>query len=507
MEEVTKWFEGQLRHARGKGALQYLEDRSFDVATLVKFRIGYAPPGNILIREFHRTRGVPLKDLEEVGLVASNEERAEPYDRFRDRIIFPIMNKKSQIIGFGGRRLGSDKGPKYLNSPETRLFHKGAELYGLHLAAKSKDRGKPVIVCEGYTDVMSLYQAGYERVVAPLGTAITSTQISLLWRLSKTPVLCFDGDIAGVKAAQRAAETSLPILTAEKTLQFLSLPEGEDPASLINKGGRSHFHKLLETKGKPTVSVLWQSCLPESPPKTPEERAKIKKKISALCSQIKDSDLKDSYYAALQEFYQSYLKRRLSYHSETSKQASWQKNKWQGKFETPDVHSLPVERPELNAAYMREAILLYTLLNFPALIQEYEEEIAHFQTSSASLQKLKACLLEMINDYPDLDRNTLKAHLYERQFKNIVDELQGGNICIHASFARSDKDLSEVRPLFEEYLKADCTHRPAFDDMKNQAEIFATKMSVDQWDRIKYRRELIASNLSEAENRARDQEK
>ena len=520
MEEVSKWYERQLKSEQGKGAFAYLKERSFTGEIVSRFRIGFAPGGSSLIREFHKTRGIPLTDLAEVGLVITESDRGEPYDRFRGRLMFPILDKKSRIIGFGGRQLGEGRGPKYLNSPETVLFHKGAELYGHPFAARSEVRSQPVIVCEGYTDVMSLHQAGYHRAVAPLGTALTQTQISLLWRLSKKPVLCFDGDMAGGRAAERAAETALSLMTTEKTLQFLSLPEGEDPASLLDKGGRDRFQRLLETKCRPVVDMLWQSCVPLSPPKTPEEQAKIKKKIVSLTSQIKDHDLKESYYSMLKDFYTSYLQNQKKskspygggppYHQGGSKYGAFSHSSWGAKKTSHlgfnRMPSFPVARPELDASYMKEAILMFALLNFPSLIRDYEEEIAHFKSETPCFEKLKECLLEIINEDPDLDREALKAHLYERGFKKVVDQVQGPKVSVHASFAHPEKNLEEVRPFFQVYIQSDHTKEKALEDMKSQTQAFALQMSSDEWQKIQHRRRLIASTLSKVQSSFDDHE-
>lgn len=500
MEAVTQWYEAQLFSPKGREARHYLQSRGFSDQTVHQFRVGVAPSGNALLREFHHTRGVSLKDLEDVGLVITDSERGETYDRFRGRLMFPIMTKKGHIVGFGGRHLGAAQGPKYLNSPETLLFHKGAELYGHHFACRREAREQPVLVCEGYTDVMSLHQAGYTRAVAPLGTALTPTQIQLLWRLSRSPILCFDGDVAGAGAAIRAARTALPILSPDKTLQFLSLPEGEDPASLLEKGGRPRFEKLIETKCRPVVEVLWQSCLPKVPPKTPEERVKIKKQISSLSYEIRDKDLQESYYTALQDLYVAYLQ-KCSQKNPASRGRPRASFGRLGSYRPPS----PLERPALDAAYMREAILLYALLNFPVLIRDYEEEIAHFKGPSAVLQKLKGTLLMQINENPDLDRETLRGHLCEGEFKNLVEEILGPKISLHASFAHPDRPLEEVRLSFQRYVKGDYGEVLALDDMRSQAENFASHMSAQEWDKIRHRRKLMAVAVSEAQNQLNDE--
>lgn len=489
LQDVATWYEDRLWSSHGGEAQKYLERRSFTKETLSRFKVGFAPSGSSVMREFHQTRGVPLKDLEEVGLVITDSERGEPYDRFRGRLMFPILNKQGKVIGFGGRRLLSDKGPKYLNSPETVLFHKRNELYGHQLAAQQALRHQPLIVCEGYTDVMSLSQAGYGRAVAPLGTALTDTQITLLWRLSKEPILCFDGDIAGSRAAIRAAETALPLLTAEKTLRFLSLPEGEDPSSLLEKGGRDPFQYLLDNKCQPVVDILWRACKPAGPFKTPEDETKVMNKIYALTKLIQDPHLRKSYNEMLRECVYRFKRPQKNLGVRSQYRQKGAKGRYLAPLYSRD--DLDIHRPSLNADYISEAILLYVLLHFPSLIRDYEEEIALFAMRTESLRSLKETLLEIINDHPDLDRDTLKDHLYQRNLKNVVDSLISPKVALHASFVHPDKPLEEVQPLFEFYLRSGPIEKQPLGDLEGG------ELSPESWQRIQYRRKMVASMVEE----------
>ncbi|HYS48817.1 MAG TPA: DNA primase, partial [Xanthobacteraceae bacterium] len=229
VELAAKFFEATLAARAGAKARGYLADRGIQPATQLKFRLGYAPPERYALKEHLGAQGISVPDMVEPGLLIAGEDIALPFDRFRDRVIFPISDFRGRVIAFGGRALGDDVQAKYLNSPETPLFHKGASLYNGAAARAAAHQGARVIAVEGYVDVIAMVTAGYEATVAPLGTALTEDQLALLWRMADEPVLCFDGDQAGRRAAYRAVDLALPQLKPGKSLHFAMLPEGQDP--------------------------------------------------------------------------------------------------------------------------------------------------------------------------------------------------------------------------------------------------------------------------------------
>src|SRR5207302_5005795 len=239
VELAAKFFEDTLASRAGAKARGYLADRSLDPAVQLKFRLGYAPPERFALKEHLGQAGIGTQDMVEAGLLVAGEDIPVPYDRFRDRVVFPIADTRDRVIAFGGRALNEDAQAKYLNSPETPLFHKGATLYNIASARAAAHRGAPVIAVEGYVDVIAMVQAGYEATVAPLGTALTTEQLGLLWKMADEPMLCFDGDEAGRRAAYRAVDLALPLLAPGKSLKFVSLPEGHDPDDLVRAGGRA----------------------------------------------------------------------------------------------------------------------------------------------------------------------------------------------------------------------------------------------------------------------------
>jgi len=238
---AAQFFEATLATRSGARARGYLADRGLDPATQLKFRIGYAPPERFALKEHLGGLGVSVDDIIAAGLLVAGDDIPIPHDRFRDRVMFPISDLGGRIVAFGGRALDKEARAKYLNSPETALFHKGRMLYNGAAARKAAHQGAPVIVVEGYVDVIALVTAGYEGAVAPLGTALTDDQLALLWKMADEPMLCFDGDAAGRRAAYRAVDLALPHLKPGKSLRFASLPQGHDPDDLVRSGGRARL--------------------------------------------------------------------------------------------------------------------------------------------------------------------------------------------------------------------------------------------------------------------------
>src|SRR5215510_8059117 len=222
VELAAKFFQDTLAARAGAKARGYLADRGLDPATQLKFRLGYAPPERFALKEHLGREGVSTEDMVEAGLLVAGEDIPVPYDRFRDRVMFPITDLRGRVIAFGGRALEKDAQAKYLNSPETPLFHKGGTLYNVATARAAAHKGAPVVAVEGYVDVIAMVNAGYEATVAPLGTALTADQLTLMWKMADEPTLCFDGDAAGRRAAYRAVDIALPLIRPGKSLKFAS---------------------------------------------------------------------------------------------------------------------------------------------------------------------------------------------------------------------------------------------------------------------------------------------
>jgi DNA primase len=242
---AASYFSARLSSSQGEKARAYLAARGLDAGLHAQFGLGYALSEKYALRDHLAAKGIPVQAMIEAGLLIHGEDIAVAYDRFRDRIMFPIHDPAGQVIAFGGRTLAKDVQPKYLNSPETALFHKGAILYNHHRARKAAHDGAQLIVVEGYVDVIAMTSAGFPASVAPLGTALTADQCELLWKMSEEPTLCFDGDRAGRKAAYRAIDMALRLIGPGRSLSFALLPDGEDPDDLVRGSGRDAVFRLI----------------------------------------------------------------------------------------------------------------------------------------------------------------------------------------------------------------------------------------------------------------------
>src|SRR5262245_45989503 len=294
VELAAKFFEATLATRIGAKARGYLADRGLDPATQLKFRLGYAPNERFALKEYLGKEGIPVEDMVEAGLLVTGDDIPVPYDRFRDRVIFPINDLRGRVVAFGGRELEKDAQAKYLNSPETPLFHKGATLYNIANARAAAHKGAPVIAVEGYVDVIAMVGAGYEATVAPLGTALTAEQLLLLWKMTDEPTLCFDGDSAGRRAAYRAVDLALPLLKPGKSLRFASLPEGHDPDDLVRAGGREAVTEVIGG-ARPLAEVLWMRETEAGPLDTPERRAAFEARLGEITGAIGDDSVRKYY--------------------------------------------------------------------------------------------------------------------------------------------------------------------------------------------------------------------
>ena len=298
MDLAAKFFADTLASRHGAKARGYLGDRAISPAVQLQFRIGYAPGERFALKEHLGSQGISVEDMVEAGLLVSGDDIPVPWDRFRDRVMFPIMDMRGRVIAFGGRALEKDVAAKYLNSPETPLFHKGDNLYNLAPARLAAHNGSPLVVVEGYVDVIAMVGAGFAASVAPLGTALTENQLALLWKMADEPILCFDGDKAGQKAAWRAADLALPHLLPGKSLRFALLPEGQDPDDLARSGGRGAIEEVIGA-ARGLADVIWSREIEGGTFATPERRAALEKRINELTNGIRDEAVR-RYYRQIQ---------------------------------------------------------------------------------------------------------------------------------------------------------------------------------------------------------------
>ncbi|HEY7807237.1 MAG TPA: DNA primase [Croceibacterium sp.] len=293
MASAQEWFKNNLLADEGRKAREYLVHRGFDAHTIERFGFGFAPDERTALKKALSRYEEPM--LVEAGLLIAVDGK-EPYDRFRGRLMLPIHDARERIVAFGGRILDSGKtdAPKYLNSPDTPLFDKGRTLYNLHRAGPASRKSGRIVVVEGYMDVIALAAAGIEEALAPMGTALTERQIELLWRLADVPILCFDGDAAGQRAAMRAAGRALPLLRPGHSLSFVHMPAGLDPDDLIRKEGRAAMDRLLASP-QSLLETLWRHESAARPLRSPEDKAGLKERLVAHADSIPHPDIRALY--------------------------------------------------------------------------------------------------------------------------------------------------------------------------------------------------------------------
>lgn len=286
-EAALRWFRLQLQTAAAAEARDYLTRRGLDQPALDRFEIGFAPDNRHALTRALREKGFEESQIVEAGMSARPDDGGAAYDRFRGRIIFPIRDGRDRVIGFGGRAMDPNARAKYLNSPETPLFDKGRNLYHLGPARAAVAKGQPLIVAEGYMDVIALARAGFEGTVAPLGTAITEDQLRLMWRISPEPVIALDGDAAGLRAAQRLIDLALPMTGPRQALRFVLLPAGQDPDDLIKSAGAGAMRALLD-QARPLIDLLWTRETEGQRFDSPERKAALDRRLQEAIARIPD---------------------------------------------------------------------------------------------------------------------------------------------------------------------------------------------------------------------------
>ena len=415
MEMATAFFEEQLQAAPGARARAYLRERGLSARTQQTFRMGYAPESRNALKEHLASRGVPLAQMEATGMLIHGEDIAVSYDRFRDRVMFPIPDSRGRIIAFGGRALRADVPAKYLNSPETELFHKSNVLYNFARARKAAHENRQVIAAEGYMDVIALHAAGFENAVAPMGTALTENQLQLLWRMHDEPILCFDGDQAGQKAAWRAIDLVLPALQPGRSVRFAMLPEGKDPDDLLRDEGPGAMRATLDS-ALPLAQMLWSRETASADFTTPERKAALEARMREVAAMIRDENVRRHY---AQEFskrlFEAFAPSNPSRDS-GSRPRSGQYQQDRGRQDkrrpvdnargfaaSPGLLNSALLKKGSNRMPLREAVLVTTVLNHPAILARHFEDFASLNLTSAPARQMQGAILDTIAELGDTD--------------------------------------------------------------------------------------------------------
>ncbi|HYE48070.1 MAG TPA: DNA primase [Azospirillaceae bacterium] len=430
VERAARWYEEQLFQPQGRQALAYLRGRGLNEEAIARFRLGYAPSDGAPLRAELAKAGYGDADLVEVGLFRRPDDGRSPFAFFRNRVMFPVSDRRGRVVAFGGRIMEGE-GPKYVNSSDNPLFHKGQLLYGMSRARQAAADGQTLIVTEGYMDVIACVLAGFEGAVAPLGTAMTETQIQVLWKLApegnRTPILCFDGDNAGRRAAARAVERLLPLLVPDHSVRVAFMPEKEDPDSLIRAGGASAFQAVLD-RAKPLADVLWEMEAQGRDLASPDARAGLEAALQARFRVIPDERVRRAYERDLKDrLYRLGRPERGAGRAGGQGGAPGQGGgRWQKQGDMP-VSRLwdPAKHRSgmLKTPQLRERLLLLIPINHPALLEEVAEKLAAMSFSSEPHERLRQELVSLPVANSTLDADEIRRHLSSRGFAETLDTL------------------------------------------------------------------------------------
>lgn len=462
VEIAAKFYEAQLYKTENKKILRYLQERGLSSETIKGFHLGYASGDDSALKQEILKAGFKIQDMIDVGLFKISERnQSDIYPFFRDRVIFPVFDFHGRVVAFGGRVLPEAYGgpvgksaPKYINSPETDIFHKGRMLYGLSRARKAIGDNEPVIVVEGYMDVIALSQAGFKAPVAPLGTALTEQQIETLWKVmppeNRRPILCFDGDAAGQRAASRALERVLPILKPDHSLGFAFLPKEHDPDSLIKTEGVAAMDRIL--KGAASLfDVLWLETASSRNLSEPEARAGMKSALERRVRQIADM--------TVQQFFMHEIGRRVN-ETFLSKPALKKDGLYVGrargfvgKKQPPGLHT--PYRPEVSrvaqvrpvGALERERgrILLALMILYPELYEDFGESLGRMRMKDTEYDFLRKALMELLGRENNLDYQAVKQHLSQSGHGRVLEAVFDDSLYLHAAFAKPGQPPEEIR--------------------------------------------------------------
>lgn len=423
MEEACRFFQTQLFGLSGKKAKEYLIKRGITGEVAKQFRLGYAPNGSALTQHL-QSKGFDIRECKKLGLVVQKEGANRQHDYFYDRVMFPILDRRKRVIGFGGRIMGQGE-PKYLNSPETFLFHKGEQLYALPQAIETMRKKNEALLVEGYMDVIALHSAGFQNAVAPLGTALTENQIKILWQSCDEPLICFDGDGAGQKASLRALYRALPILTPGKSLRFVMLPNPYDPDDMIRKKSPDAFIQVVkESRG--FADMLWDDLVHAQPLDTPERMALFEKKIQETLNKIQNESVR--------AYYQKDFKDRLwkLTHSKKSQKKS------------RAIKVAPIHVPIAGVQDAR--MILAYLISYPEVAESFMEEVIGLTLPDQMMADLVQRTADILLEENNLTAERLRDLIGADSLSFLSAEFE--------MIQKSNRDSQEVSQLLTRVIRA-----------------------------------------------------
>ena len=461
MQLAQDFFKDKLQSAEGAAARGYLTDRHLTTAIQQQFQIGYAPSERYALKTFLASHNIPTDQMAAAGLVVSGEDIAVPYDRFRDRIIFPICDPRGRVIAFGGRAMNPDVPAKYLNSPETELFHKSAILYNLNKARQSAYDASAIIAVEGYMDVIAMHRAGLANTVAPLGTALTEQQMHMMWRIAPEPTLCFDGDQAGINAAYRALDIALPLLKPGHSLRFALLPDGLDPDDLLNTEGPTALKDIIEA-ALPMSEILWQRALERNDRTTPERRAQFDADIENAVGLIQDPKVREHYRNSFrQRMRDLWQKSRGDNQRKPFRKGSsntpFRRNRFAPQWQQqnpPSRELLALTRTTRTSQTheRREQLIVQLILNHPVLLDEVDEVFAELEFFSSDLDRLRREIIDVAALNEGLDKSALKDHLTKRGLGDLLERNDQQARRLNSWFSEADAATDDAMTGFKHMI-------------------------------------------------------
>ena len=463
----STWYHHNLKRElkTNKYLQEIFKKRNFNETIINNFCLGYAPKKNDTIYNYLKSKNFSSKDILDSGLIIISSKNNEKFDRFNNRIIFPIYDYFSNVVGFGGKALSENQIGKYVNSPSTDVFKKGDLLFGWQQCKNNPIQKNELYIVEGYTDVISMHNAGFKNTVAPLGTAISIKQIIYSWRISKEPTLCMDGDEAGQKASKRIPELIFPYLKPGYSLNFVKLPSGEDPDSLILSDNLKDLSLFFESKS-PLVDYVWNNLIYGKNFNTPEKRAELEEEINRLISLINNFTVKKNYKNFFREkFFQEF--------------------KFSGKrIQNKEKKEYLLNKNIININKITERVLIGAIILYPNLLKNVSDKFKSINFTHEKFNNIKDLIVEFFNKKKTIENLDIRATLLNSKYRRIILEIIDKSILLHAPFLKNKSNIGLILKGWDEYL-VEYLKKKNTNIMKKEADKLLTKLDEENYIKFK----------------------
>ena len=463
----STWYHHNLKRElkTNKYLQEIFKKRNFNETIINNFCLGYATKKNDTIYNYLKSKNFSSKDILDSGLIIISSKNNEKFDRFNNRIIFPIYDYFSNVVGFGGRALSKNQIGKYVNSPSTYVFKKGDLLFGWQQCKNNPIQKNELYIVEGYTDVISMHNAGFKNTVAPLGTAISIKQIIYSWRISKEPTLCMDGDEAGQKASKRIPELIFPYLKPGYSLNFVKLPSGEDPDSLILSDNLKDLSLFFESKSS-LVDYVWNNLIYGKNFNTPEKRAELEEEINRLTRLINDFTVKKNYKNFFREkFFQEF--------------------KFSGKrIQNKEKKEYLLNKNIININKITERVLIGAIILYPNLLKNVSDKFKSINFTHEKFNNIKDLIVEFFNKKKTIENLDIRATLLNSKYRRIILEIIDKSILLHAPFLKNKSNIDLILKGWDEYL-VEYLKKKNTNIMKKEADKLLTKLDEENYIKFK----------------------